>query len=104
MLGLVTQLEDDDGCWRSEFCGSAKFSAKCKLNHPRIVGVQVPVCCFGGSLILMEYKVLRVLQHVEDSKELLLLLCIQGAYTVVESWSAGGSCCIVLSANVVHHG
>ena len=49
----------------------------------RNFGLQNPVCCFGGSLIIMEYKELRVLQHVEDSKERLLLLWIQGAYTVV---------------------
>ena len=33
----------------------------------RIFGLQDPVCCSGGSLILMESKVLCVLQHVEDS-------------------------------------
>ena len=33
----------------------------------RIFGLQDPVCCFCGSLLSMECKVLRVLQHVEDS-------------------------------------
>ena len=27
-VGLGDQLEDDDGCWRSEFCGSTKCSAQ----------------------------------------------------------------------------
>ena len=49
----------------------------------RIFGLQDPVCCFGEPLISMEYKVLLVLQHVEDPQELWLLLCIQGACTVV---------------------
>ena len=35
MLGLVTQIEGDDGCWRSKLCGSSKFSAKSKRNHSK---------------------------------------------------------------------
>ena len=33
----------------------------------RIFWLQDPVCCFEGSLMFMEYEVLRVFQHVEDS-------------------------------------
>ena len=36
-VGLGDQLEDDDddGCWRSELCGSAKYSAQWKLGHSK---------------------------------------------------------------------
>ena len=107
------------GPWRSHSALQASY-----------LWLQDPVCCFGGSLILMEYKVLLVLQHVEDSWELLLLLCTQGAYTVVscslpmrctmtavelrdtvevesESWElcvdAGNSVSSILSVNSSNH-
>ena len=47
------------------------------LHIQRIFGLQDPVCCFGESLISMEYKILLVLQHIEDSQELWMLLSHQ---------------------------
>ena len=35
-VGLSEQLvDDDDGCWRSELCGSAQYSAQLKLCHSK---------------------------------------------------------------------
>ena len=43
---------------------------------PRILSVQDPVCCFDEPLIFLAYKVLSFFQHIEDSLEFWLLLCI----------------------------
>ena len=53
------------------------------LTIPRILGCQDPMCRFDESSPLLEYQVFFVLQHTEDSQELWLLLCIQGACTMV---------------------
>ena len=49
------------------------------LANLRIFGLQDPVCCFGEPLSSMEFWV-----PLEDSQELWLLLCTQGAYTAVQ--------------------
>ena len=80
------------------------------LAIPRIFGCQDPVCRFDESLTAREYMVLLVLQHTEDSQELWLLLCIQGAYTMVllvcssRGFADESHCYIVPSAKKVHCG
>ena len=63
-VGLGDQLEDDDGCWRSEFCCSAKCSVQWKLNHSKYS------CTAGSSLLFW-----RV--HPLECRELLVLLLFE---------------------------
>ena len=55
------------------------------VAFPRILSVQDPVCCFDESLISLEFKVLFVSQHIEDSLEFWLLLCIHDLARFFES-------------------
>ena len=57
-------LEDDDdddggGCWRTEFCGSAKYSALWKLSNPNN-------CCSSGSSVLF-WRVLDLTKNAGHS-------------------------------------
>ena len=80
------------------------------LAIQRFFGVPSLVCCFDESSTSLEYRALLVLQHSEDSQEVWLLLCMQGAYIRVPlACSSGGFadesyCYIAPSAKKVHHG
>ena len=111
-LGLVTSLK-----MMMMVVGVLNFAAPQSsptsenLTIVRIFGLQDPVCCVEESLISMEYsKGLLVLKYIGDSQDIWLLLCIQGACTVVllvcvsPGFAGGSCCCIVLSANEMQNG
>ena len=68
-LGLVTSLKMMMmmvvGVLNSAVAQSAPHHEN--LAIPTFFGLQDPVCYFDGSLISMDYKVLLVHQHIEDS-------------------------------------
>ena len=64
-VGLGDQLEDDDGCWRSEFCDSANCSAEWILNHSRYS------CSAGWSLLYWRFLSLEYNEFV-----LFFLTCV----------------------------
>ena len=69
-VGLRDQLEDDDdGCWRSEFCGSAKYSAEWKLSHSKIFWTS------GSSVLFWRVLDITGIKGTQGAYTIVLLVC-----------------------------
>ena len=110
MLGLVASLKMMMAIGLLNFAILQSTPPSENSAIPKFLQFRIQCVVFDESLISLEYEFLLVLQHIEDSQELWLLLCIQGAYTIVLlvcsnlSFANETYCCIVLSANEAHHG